>query len=127
MKIGSNIRKHREAHNLSPEELANKIGKPLDEYLKIENDEVDITLSELEKIAEALYCTPCDLIQGSDIIGQIRNYFHNNDGNHGININVQGIDQEQIRKGYKELYWEELQRIPKLEKLLRQSNIHFDF
>jgi transcriptional regulator with XRE-family HTH domain len=127
MKIGNNIKKEREAHNLSDEELAGKIGKNFNEYLKIEHDEVDITLSELEKIAVALYCTPCDLIQSSDTVGQIRNYFHNNDGNHGININVQGIDQEEIRKGYKELYGEELQRIPKLERLLRENNIHFDF
>lgn len=127
MKIGNNIKREREAHNLSTEEFARKIEKHLDEYLKIENDEVDITLSELEKIAEALDCTPCDLIQSSDTIGQIRNYFHNHNGNHGININVQGIDQEEIRKGYKELYGEELQRIPKLERLLRENNIHFDF
>ncbi|HEY5463221.1 MAG TPA: helix-turn-helix transcriptional regulator [Hanamia sp.] len=127
MKIGNNIKKMKEAHNLSAEELASKIGKSLDEYLKIENDVVDITLNELEKIAEALFCTPCDLIQSSDTIGQIRNYFHNNEGNHGININVQGIDQEEIRRGYKELYGEELQRIPKLERLLRENNIYFDF
>lgn len=127
MKIGNNIKKAREAHDLSAEKFAAKIEKSLDEYLEIENDKADITLSELDKIAEALYCTPCDLLQSSDTIGQIRNYFHNHDGNHGININVQGIDQEEIRKGYKKLYTEELQRIPKLERLLRENNIHFDF
>jgi transcriptional regulator with XRE-family HTH domain len=107
--------------------LADKIGKTVHQYLEIENDKVDITLSELEKIANALYCTPCDLIEISDNIGQIRNYFHNHDGNHGININVQGINQEEIRKGYKELYIEELQRIPKLERLLRENSIDFNF
>ena len=127
MKIGKNIKEIREAHKFSPEKLADMLGKSPEEYLEIENDNVDITLSQLEKIAEALSCTLFDLIQNTGLIGQIRNYFYNHDGNHGINIHVQGIDQQEIRKGYKELYIEELKRIPKLERLLRENNIDFDF
>lgn len=68
-----------------------------------------------------------DLIEDETSIGQIKNYFYNQAENHGINIHVQGIDQEEIRKSYRELYAEELNRIPKLEKLLRQNNIEFNF
>lgn len=117
----------REAHKFSPEKLGSVFGMNADEYLEIESDNVDITLTQLEKIAEALYCTPLDLIKDTDSIGQIRNYFYNHDGNHGINIHVQGIDQEEIRKCYKAIYAEELKRIPKLERLLGENNIDFEF
>jgi len=125
MKIGKNIKEKREAHKLTAVEVASKLEISLDEYLEIENDKSDITLSQLERIAEVMFTTPVDLIQNVDSAGQIRNYFYNHDGNSGININVQGINQEEIRKGYKELYMDELRRIPKLEKLLRDNNIDF--
>lgn len=127
MKIGKNIKSAREAAGKTPEIVAKEIGMDIALYLDIENDLVDITLNQLELISAAVFSKPADLIEGEFTIGQIRNYFYNQQGNSGININVQGINQEEIRKGYKELYAEELNRIPKLEKLLRSNNIEFDF
>ncbi|WP_335967222.1 hypothetical protein [Galbibacter sp. PAP.153] len=83
-------------------------------------------MSQLDLIAKILSCSPVDLLQEEEPTNQIRNHFYNHEGNQGININVQGINQEEIRKGYKELYTDELKRIPKLERLLRDNNIDFD-
>lgn len=109
------------------EKVAEEINMNLDIYVQIEDDLIDITLNQLELISIAVFSKPADIIEGEFTVGQIRNYFYNQQGNSGININVQGINQEEIRKGYKELYSEELDRIPKLEKLLRSNNIEFDF
>lgn len=127
MKIGKNIEELRIAQHIEPKVIANELQLSVDKYLAIERDEVDITLNQLEVIAKVLSCSPIDILQSSELSGNIRNYFFNHDGNSGININVQGIDQEEIRKSYKELYAEELKRIPKFERLLREHNINFDF
>ncbi len=127
MKIGINILELRTAQSITPQHIANELQIPVEEYLRIENDEIDITLNQLEKISNVLSCSPVDLLQKGEPSGHIKNYFFNHDGNSGININVQGINQEEIRKSYKELYVEELKRIPKLEKLLRNNDIEFDF
>jgi len=127
MKIGKNIQELRIAQNITPEFIANELGISVAEYLNIEKDAVDITLSQLETIARVLSCSPSDILQTGEPSGHIRNYFFNHDGNSGINIKVQGINQAEIRKGYKELYAEELRRLPKLEELLRDNNIVYDF
>lgn len=127
MKIGKNIEELRIAQHIDPKVIANELQLSVDKYLAIEKDEVDITLNQLEIIAKVLSCLPIDLLQGEVPSGHIRNYFFNQDGNSNINIKVQGIDQEEIRKGYRDLYSDELKRIPKLEKLLRENNIDFDF
>lgn len=126
MKIGKNIEELRIAQNIDPKVVANELQLSVTDYWAIERDAIDITLNQLETIAKVLSCSPIDILQSGEPSGHIRNYFFNHTGNSGININVQGIDQEQIRKSYKELYSEELTRIPKLEKLLREHNIAFD-
>ncbi len=128
MKIGKNIFQIREAQKLSGSYVADKLNTSVAEYEAIENDEIDITLSQLERIAEILSSTPVDIIQYDDATSSgIKNYFYNHNGSSGTNIHVQGIDQTEIRKSYKELYVEELNRIPKLEKLLKDNNIEFTY
>lgn len=127
MKIGENIKRLRESQGKSPQFIADALNINVNEYLKFENDPNGLTVKQLETISNSLSVSIIDLIEDETSIGQIKNYFYNQAENHGINIHVQGIDQEEIRKSYRELYAEELNRIPKLEKLLRQNNIEFNF
>ncbi|TXJ28257.1 MAG: XRE family transcriptional regulator [Chitinophagaceae bacterium] len=127
MKIGKNIAELREAQKITVEHMAAGLKINVEEYRAIENDNVDITLSRLEAIAKLLSIDAADLILFNRAVGGIRNFFFNQTGNTGININIQGLDQEQLRKAYKELYLSELERVPRLEKLLREHNIPFNF
>ena len=127
MKIGSNISQLRTAQKIEKTFMAQELNISVEEYEAIERDERDITLSMLEAISRLLSLEVADLITLNKPITGIRNFFFNHNGNSGVNIHVQGIDQGKIRQAYKELYAEELNRIPKLEKLLRQNNIEFDF
>lgn len=127
MKIGNNLLQIRNAQKLTEEFVAEKLKLTTEEYTAIENDKVDIKLSLLEAIAEVLSTTPVDILQYNDPSAGIRNYFYNQNGNNGSITNVQGVHQEELRKAYKDLYTDELKRIPKLEKILRENNIGFDF
>lgn len=127
MKIGENIKRLRESQGKNPQFIADALNINVNEYLKFENDPNGLTVKQLETISNSLSVSIIDLIEDEMSIGQIKNYFYNQAENRGINIHVQGIDQEEIRKSYRELYAEELNRIPKLEKLLRQNNIEFNF
>lgn len=126
MTIGKNISEIRQAKGYSLQYVADELGLKLNDYQSIENDKCDITLSQLNEIAKVLSCSLTYILQYKESSGSIYNHFDNN-GNKGINIRIQGIDQVEIRKAYKELYKSELERIPKLEKLLRDNNIDFDF
>ncbi len=127
MKVGNNIRKVRESLKMEPEIVAKGLKIDLNHYLDIEDDKVDITLNEFETIANKLSCTVVEIIELNEPTKGIRNYFNNNNGNQGTIVNVQGINQGEIRNAYKELYSSELNRIPKLEKLLRENDIKFNF
>ncbi|WP_439490835.1 helix-turn-helix domain-containing protein [Algoriphagus sp.] len=127
MKIGQNLNSIRTSKGLSIEEVSNELSISSEEYLAIENDSKEITLSQLEILAGVFSCSPLYILQFKESGGSIYNHFDNSEGNKGVNINVQGIDQKEIRNAFKELYKEELKRIPKLEKLLRDNNIEFDF
>lgn len=126
MKVPENIKSIREAQGKSQQFVAEAIGISIEEYKIFEIDASKMTIEQLEAAANALKVSIADLIEEGNTIGQIKNYFYNHANNQGTNIKVQGIDQEEIRKSYKELYQEELSRIPKLEKLLRDNNITFN-
>lgn len=127
MKIGEKIKSIRVAKGLDISNITELIEIDEDAYQKIENDELDITISTLHKIAEQLDCEVVDIFQHKEPVKGIKNYFYNHNGNSGTNIHIQGVDQEQIRLAYKEMYFSQIQRIPKLELLLRKHNIDFDF
>ncbi len=126
MNLGNNIKELRARMGYSPKFMSEEIGISEDEYIKIENGE-DVLWSKIELIANRLSVNVVDLILLDEAPFGIRNYFNNNNGNQGKIINVQSIDQEEIRKAYKEIYFEEVKRIPKLEKLLAENNIPFNF
>ena len=126
MQVSENIKSIREAQGKNQQFVADALDISLEEYKIFEVDALKMTLAQLEAAANALTVSIADLVEEGNTIGQIKNYFYNHADNHGINIKIQGIDQEEIRKSYKELYQEELNRIPKLEKLLRDNNITFN-
>lgn len=127
MDIGKKISDIRVAQGFSTEYVAKRADIELEEYLAIESGEMDVTFRKLERIANSLEYTVVGILLHKEPAEGIRNYFYNHNGYSGTNIHVQGIDQEEIRKAYKELYAEELARIPKLEKLLKENNIDFNF
>lgn len=125
MKVSENIKSIREAQGKSQSFIAQALGISEENYKVFEIDASKMTVGQLEITANTLSVSIVDLVEEGHSIGQIKNYFYNHANNQGTNINVQGIDQEEIRKSYRELYQEELNRIPKLEKILRENNIKF--
>lgn len=126
MKIGRNLAEIREEKGYNQQFVADGLNIELETYKNIESDLVDITLTQLNKVANILSCSPIYILQYKESGGSIYNHF-DNAGNNGTNIQIQGIDQKEIRSAYKELYRDELERIPKLEKLLREKGIEFNF
>lgn len=126
MNIGQKIKELRSRKGYSSKFLSDEIGISEEEYLAIENGG-DVLFSVVEAIANRLSTNIIDLILSDESPFGIRNYFNNNNGNQGKIINVQTIDQEEVRNAYKELYFEQVKRIPRLEKLLLENNIDFDF
>jgi transcriptional regulator with XRE-family HTH domain len=126
MKIGKNIVEIREAKGYTSQYVADELGLSLSDYECIENDSCEITLSKLNEIAKILSCSLIYILQYKEASGSIYNHFDNN-GNRGVNIRIQGLDQVEIRKAYQDLYKSELERIPRLEKLLRDNKIDFNF
>ncbi len=54
MKVGQNIRKLRELRNYTQLYMADEMGLSLSGYGKIERDEIDVSLSRLESVAQIL-------------------------------------------------------------------------
>jgi transcriptional regulator with XRE-family HTH domain len=54
MNIGHNVKKYREQKDLSRQIVAREMQMSLSGYSKIERDEVDLTISKVEKIAQVL-------------------------------------------------------------------------
>ncbi|QNL50301.1 helix-turn-helix transcriptional regulator [Olivibacter sp. SDN3] len=126
MNIGNNIQEIRAKKGYTTKFMADEIGITEEEYKDIEAGG-DVLWSVVEAIANRLSVNIVDLILLDDAPFGIRNYFNNNNGNQGTIVNVQSVDQEEVRKAYKELYFEQVKRIPRLEKLLLENNIQFDF
>lgn len=62
MSIGNNIKKLRELKNYTQAHMANQLDLSIGGYGKMENDEVQIKVDRLEKIAEILNVDTRDLI-----------------------------------------------------------------
>lgn len=61
--VGGNIRRLRRANAWSQEDLGAKSGLHRTYIGSIERAETNLTLSTLQKIAVALYCTPQELLE----------------------------------------------------------------
>ena len=51
MTIGNTIKKLREENNLTQEYMADRLGIQQSTYSKIERDEIDVSISKIQKIA----------------------------------------------------------------------------
>lgn len=128
MKIGDNIREIREGErNYKRSYVADRLQISTRAYANIENNVADITLNRLEEIAEIFECTPQYILNYQQSKKEFNNYFHNNQGNKGVNIMHQGQQgiSSKIETLQKELLESERKRIALLEALLKQNNIDY--
>lgn len=129
MKIGGNIKEIREVEkNFKRSYVAERLNITTRAYSNIENDVTDISINRLEEIAAILECSPQYILNYKQAKKEFYNYFHNHNGNKGVNIMNQGgnnIEGEKIQKLQQELLESERQRIALLEALLKSMNIKF--
>lgn len=129
MKIGDNIREIRETEkNFKRSYVADRLHISTRAYANIENNISDITLSRLDELADIFECSPLYILNYRQAKKEFYNYFHNNNGNKGINIMHQGVSSpldNTINKLKDELLLSEKNRISLLEALLKENNIEF--
>ncbi|TXJ28258.1 MAG: XRE family transcriptional regulator [Chitinophagaceae bacterium] len=131
MKIGDNIKEIREVErNFKRSYVAKKLNITTRAYSNIENNITDISVTRLEEIANILDCSPQYILTYKQSKRDFYNFFHNHDGNKGVNIMNQGgqgneTNVERVQKLQQELLESERQRIALLEALLKNNNIHF--
>ena len=114
MNIGDNIKKFRELKNITREIMSAELSMSLSGYSKIERNEVDLTISKVQKIAEVL---------GVDL-SQILNFDASQIFNVSNNNMVQGLGAETIhfhsddyKVKYIKMLEEENERLKKLVKI----------
>ena len=129
MRIGDNIREIRESEkNLKRSYVAEKLHITTRAYSNIENNITDITLNRLGEIASVFECNPLYILNYKQAKKEFYNYFHNNNGNCGINIMNQGSNSQDylaIQNLKDELIESEKKRIDLLEALLKNNNVNF--
>jgi len=129
MEIGDNIKEIREVEkNFKRSYVAEKLNISTRAYSNIENNLADITINRLQEIADIFECSPLYILNYKQSKREFYNYFHNTNGNKGINImNQGGQPQEEnvIQKLKDELLKSERNRIALLEALLKKNNIQF--
>lgn len=124
--LNQHIKEIRNRKGYSTKFMADEIGIGEEQYIDIENGG-DVLWSKVEAIANVFSMNVVDIILLDEAPFGIRNYFNNNNGNQGTIVNVQSVDQQELRKAYKEIYFEQVSRIPKFEKLLSEKGITYDF
>lgn len=129
MKIGDNIREIREGEkNFKRSFVAEKLHISTRSYANIENNVSDITIRRLEEIADIFECSPLYILNYKQAKKEFYNYFHNHNGNKGVNIMNQGTSPQSsntIQRLKDELIESEKNRISLLEALLKKNNIDF--
>jgi transcriptional regulator with XRE-family HTH domain len=129
MKIGDNIKEIREVEkNFKRSYVAEKLNISERAYSNIENNVSELTVSRLEEISTIFECSPLYILNYKSAKKEFYNYFHNNEGNKGINIMNQGgqsYDNNKVQKLQEQLLESERNRIALLEALLRKNNIDF--
>ena len=83
MKINEKIRQLREQHQLSQENMADKLGMSVTGYAKIERGEVRSNLPRLEQISEVFDMDICELLS----YGENKKVYFNNSSNDSTNSN----------------------------------------
>ena len=83
MKINEKIRQLREQHQLSQENMADKLGMSVTSYAKIERGEVRSNLPRLEQISEVFDMDICELLS----YGESEKVYFNNSVTESTNSN----------------------------------------
>lgn len=112
MKIGANIRSVRVQKNYSQEYMAACLGISQSYYARIENDQMDISLTRLVKIAQTLEVSISKLLP-LELMQQIQTVSHSQVGN------GQYIDQR-IQDAQLALYESQLNHLKQEIEFLRQ-------
>lgn len=113
MELGSKIKKVRELRNYTQEYMADKLNVSQSTYSRFEKDDTDITISQLNKIAEVLDVKINDLISFND------KYVFNNYGE--IKENQYGNIQNNFPIEMKNLYEKTIQLLEEKIKDLQQK------
>lgn len=96
--IASRIRELREILEVTPEEIADKVGVPLAEYLRYENSEADIPVGVLYGVAGVLEVDPTVLLTGE---APRMNAYTLVRKNHGVKVErYQGYSFESLAFNY---------------------------
>ena len=101
MKINEKIRQLREQHQLSQENMADKLGMSVTGYGKIERGEVRSNLSRLEQISEVFDMDICELLS----MGGAEKVYFNNTVTESSNSNnfLFAIGNENLEKTIQQL------------------------
>ena len=132
MLIGDNIKEIREVEkNLKRSFVASKLNISTRAYANIENNLTDITVNRLQDIATIFECSTDYILHYKKSKNEFYNYFHNNNGNKGVNIMHQGDasnnnnEKERLYELQQKLLESEQKRIQLLEQILKANNIDF--
>ncbi len=74
MDIGTNIKRIREAKNLTQKEVISAIGMGAAMYSRIESGKTEPSLTSLEKIARALGIRLAELFEADDALDEVHSY-----------------------------------------------------
>ncbi len=115
MNIGDNIKKFRELKNITRETISSELNMSLSGYSKIERNEVDLTISKVQKIAEVLGVDLSQILNfdASQIFNVSNNNMVQGLGAKAENMNFHGDD---YKVKYIKMLEEENERLKKLIK-----------
>ena len=101
MKINEKIRQLREQHQLSQENMADKLGMSVTGYGKIERGEVRSNLSRLEQISEVFDMDICELLS----YGETEKVYFNNSVTESTNSNnfLFAVGNDNLEKAIQQL------------------------
>lgn len=101
MKINEKIRQLREQHQLSQENMADKLGMSVTGYAKIERGEVRSNLPRLEQISEAFDMDICELLS----YGETEKVYFNNSVTESTNSNnfLFAVGNDNLEKAIQQL------------------------
>ena len=101
MKINEKIRQLREQHQLSQENMADKLGMSVTGYAKIERGEVRSNLPRLEQISEVFDMDICELLS----YGESEKVYFNNSVTESTNSNnfLFAVGNDNVEKAIQQL------------------------
>ena len=112
MHIGQKIKKLRELKNLTQSHLADELGVTQSTYSKMEQGEIEVPYSRLEKIAELLGMKPEDVIAFNE--SMVFNVMNNQTGQGFV------INNNIVSEGERKLYEEQISLLKSEVNYLKQ-------